>query len=175
MIPMKRYVFDLDNTLIYTNSLNNDSYNYALNLLGLESIVDCKRITRDIVFSRYPNLNSIQKNRVIELKQRYFMNNLKYTFPNKDLIQFLKKRNIESCILWTSANQTRVLEILTYYKISNLFKEVLFSRGSKVELTKDIVRICKLLECDCENLIFYEDNQRVIQGLQRLNLNVISV
>lgn len=42
MITMKRHVFDLDNTLIYTDLLNNDSYNYALNLLGLATIVDCK-------------------------------------------------------------------------------------------------------------------------------------
>lgn len=72
MITMKRYVFDLDNTLIYTDSLNNDSYNYALSLQGLAPINDCKRITRDIVFKKYPNLNNVQKNKIIELKQEYF-------------------------------------------------------------------------------------------------------
>lgn len=173
MITMKRHVFDLDNTLIYTDLLNNDSYNYALNLLGLASIVDCKRITRDVVFSRYPDLNSIQKNKIIELKQKYFINNLKETIPNKSLIQLLEDQNVELCILWTSADETRVLAILDYYKISNAFKRVLFS--SKLEVTEDIVKISELLECGIEHLIFYEDNQRVIQELQHLNLKVISV
>lgn len=173
MITMKRHVFDLDNTLIHTDLLNNDSYNYALNLLGLATIVDCKRITRDVVFSRYPDLNRIQKNKIIELKQKYFMNNLKETIPNKSLIQLLEDQNVELCILWTSADKTRVLAILDYYKISNAFKKVLFS--SKLEVPEDIVKICELLECGIEHLIFYEDNQRVIQDLQRLNLNVISV
>jgi hypothetical protein len=77
------------------------------------------------------------------------------------------------CILWTSADETRVLAILDYYKISNAFKRVLFS--SKLEVVKDIEKICEILECGFEHLIFYEDNQRVIQDLQRLNLNVISV
>jgi len=79
---MKRYIFDLDNTLVYTDSLNNDSYNYALKKLGLASINDCKRITRDVILSKYPELNSFQKNEIIELKQKYFMNNLKRTSPN---------------------------------------------------------------------------------------------
>lgn len=173
MTTMKRHVFDLDNTLVYTNLLNNASYNYALSLLGLATIVDCKRITRKVVFNRYPDLNSMQKNKIIELKQEYFINNLKETIPNKPLIQLLKSRSEERCILWTSADKTRVLSLLKYYKINNAFKEVLFS--SKFELTEDIVKICELLECGIEHLVFYENNQRVIRDLQRLNLNVISV
>ena len=47
--------------------------------------------------------------------------------------------------------------------------------SNKTELIQDIERICEILECSFEHLIFYEDNQRVIQDLQRLNLNVISV
>lgn len=173
MIAMKGYVFDLDNTLIYTNLLNNNSYNHALNSVGLESIVDCKRITRDIIFSRYPNLNSIQKNIIIELKQRYFINNLKYTFPNKPLIQILENKNPKLCILWTSANKSRVLSILDYYKIRNEFKVILYS--NKNQVIYDIVKICESLECDLKDLIFYEDNQRVIEELKKLCLNVISV
>ena len=170
---MKRYVFDLDNTLVYTDSLNNDSYNYALKKIGLATINDCKRITRDVILSKYPELNSIQKNEIIDLKQKYFVNNLKRTSPNTSVVQVLQDQNVELCILWTSADKTRVLAILDYYKINNAFKKVLFS--SKLEVPEDIVKICELLECGIEHLIFYEDNQRVIQDLQRLNLNVISV
>ena len=170
---MKMYVFDLDNTLIYTDLLNNYSYNYALNKFGLASIIDCKRITRDIVFSKYPDLNNIQKNEIIELKQKHFVNNLKVTSPNTSLVQFLEVQNVELCMLWTSADETRVSAILEYYKISNAFKNVMFS--NKAEVIKDIEKIRELLECGFENLIFYEDNQRVIQDLQQLNLNVISM
>ena len=170
---MKRHVFDLDNTLVYTDSLNNKSYNYALNQLGLASINNCKRITRDVVLSIYPHLDSIQKNEIIELKQKYFVNNLKVTSPNTSLFQLLENQNFELCILWTSADETRVLAILEHYKICNAFKTVVFS--SKVEVIEDIEKICKLLDCGFDHLIFYEDNQRVIQDLQKLNLNVISV
>ena len=170
---MNRHIFDLDNTLIYTDSLNNDSYNYALNLLGMTLNSDCKRITRDIVFSKYPDLNNLQKKKIIELKQKHFVNNLKRTFPNTALLQSLEAKNAEWCILWTSADENRVLAILEYYKIYNSFKKIIFS--SKINLIQDIKKICELLECSYENLIFFEDNQRVIQELQKLKLNVISM
>jgi phosphoglycolate phosphatase-like HAD superfamily hydrolase len=173
MITMKRHVFDLDNTLIYTDSLNNDSYNYALKLFGLASIYDYKRITRNVVFRKYPDLNNVQKNKIIELKQKYFMNNLERTIPNRSLLQVLETKSAESCILWTGADEARVLAILEYYKICNAFKKVLFS--NKVKVIQDIEKICELLECGFEHLIFYEDNQRVVQDLRQLKLNVISV
>ena len=173
MITMKRHVFDLDNTLIFTDSLNNDSYNYTLNLFGLSTINDCKRITRNVVFSKYPDLSIVQKNEIIEMKQNYFINNLNMTLPNASLLQVLEAQKFEFCILWTSADETRVLAILEYYKICNAFKKILFS--NKVEVIQDICKICELFECSYEHLIFYEDNQRVIQELQHSNLNVISV
>lgn len=170
---MKRHVFDLDNTLIYTDSLNNDSYNYALNQLGLATINDFKRITRDVVFRRYPDLNDVQKNEIIALKQKYFVNNLKRTLPNTSMLQLLEVQNVELCVLWTSAEEERVIAILKHYKICNSFKKIIFS--NKTELIQDIERICEILECSFEHLIFYEDNKSLIKELQQLNLNVISV
>jgi phosphoglycolate phosphatase-like HAD superfamily hydrolase len=170
---MNRYIFDLDNTLVYTDSLNNDSYNYAFKQLGLATINDCKRITRDIILSKYPELNNLQKNEIIELKQKYFVNNLKRTSPNTSVVQVLEDQNYELCILWTSADEARVFALLEHYKIYNRFKKVLFS--SKLEVIKDIEKICEILECRFEHLIFYEDNQRVIKDLRQLNLNVIPV
>lgn len=171
MITMERYVFDLDNTLIYTDLLNNRSYNYALNHHGLMAINDYKRITRDIVFKKYLNLNDVQKNRIIELKQDYFINNLQSTIPNTPLLKVLKSHKIQFCILWTSANKIRVKALLEYYNIYNAFKHILFS--NKINVPRDVVRICGFLRCNPGHLVFYENNCEVISGLQRLNLNVI--
>lgn len=166
-------MFDLDNTLIYTDSLNNDSYNYVLNLQGFPPINDCKRITRDIVFNKYTDLDIIRRKEIIELKQEYFVNNLSNTTPNISLLQVLEAQNVEFCMLWTSAEETRVLAILEYYNISNAFKKILFSNKAKV--IKDIEKICEFFECDLEHLVFYEDNLRVIQDLQKLKLNVCPI
>lgn len=169
---MERYVFDLDNTLIYTDLLNNRSYNYALKCHGLVAISDCKRITRDIVFKKYPHLDNVQKNEIIELKQDYFVNNLKSTAPNTLLLKALRSYKTQFCILWTSASKTRVKALLEYYNICNMFKYTLSS--NKINVSQDIIKICRLLRCNSRHLVFYENNCEVIKELQRLRLNVIS-
>lgn len=173
MIEKKNYVFDLENTLIYTDSLNNDSYNYALNLHELKSISDCKRINRDIVFNKYPKLNTLQKKTIIELKQKYFLDNLSETKPNMSLIQVLTNQSIESCLLWTSSDKNKILALLEYHNISNEFIKIFFS--DKYEVAKDIEEICRFFKCDFQRLVFYEDNNRIIKELEELKLSVISV
>lgn len=169
---MKRHVFDLDNTLIYTDSLNNDSYNYALFTLGFPSINDCKRVTRKIVFNRYPNMDDEKKNTIVSLKQQFFLNNIERTNPNNGMIKLLESLKAEECILWTSAEEKRVIALLEYYKLISAFKHILYS--SKKEIKKDISMICDLLNCSIDNLIFYEDNENLLNELQSLDTTVVS-
>lgn len=173
MIITKKYVFDLDNTLIYTDYLNNDSYNYALKYYGLSPINNYKRITRDIVFKNYSHINNIQKDEILKLKKEYFINNIHMTSANDSLIRILKSLNRNNCILWTSADKTRVKALLEYYRINRLFKNIFFS--NKVDVVHDIKKICKLHECKLEQLFFYEDNLKLIKELEKLKLNVISI
>ena len=42
-----KLVVDLDDTLINTTSLNNDSYNFALEYFGYPRIITKDRLTRD--------------------------------------------------------------------------------------------------------------------------------
>lgn len=173
MNTMQRYIFDLDNTLIYTDALNNDAYNYALKSVELASIEGYKRLTREVVFTKYPELNDAQKSEIIKNKQKYFVNNLELTTLNSSLLQILISQGPDKCLLWTSADKDRVLAILTYYKILNAFKKIIIS--NKAEGLPEIIRICEYLDCRLEHLNFYEDNQRVIQNLRRLQLNVIPI
>ncbi|MGU8855878.1 HAD hydrolase-like protein [Clostridium perfringens] len=173
MIRIKKYVFDLDNTLIYTDYLNNAAYNYSLKCNDLSPINNCKRITREIVFESYPQLNNIQKDKIVKLKQQYFINNLHLTKGNDLLIKMLHFENKDNSILWTSADKTRVAALLDYYDINKLFKNIFFSSKTKVEY--DIKKICELHECEEEQLVFYEDDLNVIKELKKLKLNVISL
>lgn len=171
MSKLNRYVFDLDNTLVYTDFLNNYSYNFALSSCGLSRINhQKKRITRDLIFNKYSNLTDMEKNQIISLKQDYFINNLKKTVPNEKIIKILNNQEAKSCILWTSADKSRALAILEYYNIYDAFGKMLFS--SKVDLKQDIKKISKLLGCKMTNLIFYEDDINIIRELQRLKLKV---
>ena len=169
----KKYVFDLYNTLIYTDRLNNDSYNYALKCQGLSSINGFKRLTKEILFKNYPNINNIQKSELINLKYEYFINNLHVTEVNESLVKLLKSQEKNDCILWTSAEEKRVRAILKYYNINNLFKDILFS--SKTDVSNDIEKNCELHSCELYQLSFYDDNLKLIKELEQLNINAILV
>lgn len=168
---IQKYVFDLDNTLIYTDRLNNDSYNHALKCQGLCTINGIQRLTREIVFRNYPNITDLQKSEIINLKYEYFINNLHVTEVNEYLVKLLKSQEKNDCILWTSAEEKRVKAILEYYNMNNLFKDIMFS--SKTDILTDVEKICELYSCKLNQLLFYDDNLILIKELELLNLNVI--
>nr|WP_307989233.1 HAD hydrolase-like protein [uncultured Niameybacter sp.] len=168
-----KYIFDLDNTLIYTNQLNNDSYNYALARLNLQPILNCERITRNVVYEYFPVLHSTDKEKIVQFKQQYFINHMQDTIANNNLINFLNSYGCENCILWTSGEKNRVLALINYYKIQNNFKEILYS--SKNDLLVDVERIANIFCADYNRLIFFEDNTAIINKLKSLNLTVMQV
>ena len=116
----ERYVFDLDNTLIMTDELNNISYNYAIAQFGMYVIEANTRITRSAVFANYPGLTGFQRDKIIALKQRYFIDNINLTYPNIKLITLLQSKKAAHCILWTSADKERVVALLRYYNLENI-------------------------------------------------------
>lgn len=166
----KKYIFDLDNTLIYTNKLNNNAYNYALKKQGMSTIKGLTRITRDLVFASNPTLTTKQKKAIIKLKQAYFIDNIGHTKPNQALLAQLRSHSRQDCILWTSANELRVEALLGYYELNNSFKKVFLSDKSNVQ--EDIDAICKVWECGLEQIIVYEDDQALIESLRQLGVNV---
>ena len=90
------------------------------------------------------------------------------TLPSKEIFPKLVNSSKDENILWTSAEEVRVFAILEYYKITEKFKKILFSKKTDVE--KDVGEICKLFKCSQEDLIFFEDNFNVIYELVRLKL-----
>ena len=58
------HILDIDNTLFFTNDLNNKAYIFALSLLGLKVLAPCKRITRTVVASWYPSLTNADPSRI---------------------------------------------------------------------------------------------------------------
>jgi len=167
-----RYVFDLDNTLIMTDGLNNDSYNYALAQFGISPITSFTRITREVVFDIYPNLTEFQKSQIVQLKQSYFMDNIHSTHSNTNLIYLLQSKKVEYCVLWTSADKDRVRNLLTHYRLENNFISIIYSRKRKV--SEDLQKICEVFGCTSKQLLFFEDDTNIVKELRLLGQRVFT-
>ncbi len=165
-----RYVFDLDNTLIMTDRLNNEAYNYALAQVDLLPITANTRMTRKVVFEYYPNLTKFQEEQIIALKQGYFMDNIHCTQPNLSFIHLLQSKKAAHCVLWTSANSDRAKRLLTYYGLQNNFISIIYSNKQKV--SEDLEKICADLGCTSEQLFFFEDDENITKELRLLGQKV---
>ena len=147
-------VFDLDNTLVFTDKLNNESYNFALSKLGKENICDVKRITRSTVFERF-ELTEVEKQQIVTLKQEYFINNINKIETNDELISKLMKLDYAKCVLWTRAEKIRAEAIMKYLSIDKAFSNVVYS--SKQNIEEYIKFICSFYKCQKDYLVFYDD------------------
>lgn len=159
----KRYVFDLDNTLVMTDNLNNTAYNYSLSCMGFQPIIGVQRITRKEIFNSIPNLTPSQKKQIVELKQNYFIKNINDTVLNLDLYSLLKSIDSNHCILWTSADVKRTTAILEFYNLHKNFKTVFYS--DKQDIEYDIMKICNIFSCSLSQLVFFDDNEDVLKNV----------
>ncbi len=149
-----KYIFDLDETLIQSTTLNNDAYNYALEKFGYPRINTSERITRE-------ELNFIPEEllrKIIKEKQKYFTSEwLPYRIIiNKELVKKLKEYGRKNCYLWTQANKDRVKSILSCCKLERLFNKIIFD--NKTAFQTSISKLNVATHSDV--FIIYENNKK---------------
>lgn len=168
------HILDIDNTLFFTNDLNNKAYIFALSSLGLKALTPCKRITRTVVASWYPSLTNTEMNDIIRMKQTYVSENLHLISINVDLHQLLREVGPNMVGLWTVADPIRIKKILDHNNITN-YTCIRFSDKSQDDICHGIQEFCHVFHCEKDQLCFYEDDKNVISLLQSHNVQVVEV
>lgn len=147
------YIVDLDDTLVSSTSLNNDSYNFALEQCNFERLSTSARITREkLNFIDNATLKSI-----IQLKQNYFSQQWLScrVVLNKLLIDKLLVNKKGNCYLWTKANKDRAYKIVDYCKLDNYFKDIIFDNKLTFETSMQKLRQIT----NSNQFIIYENNK----------------
>ena len=168
------HILDIDNTLFFTNELNNKAYIFALSSLGLKALAPCKRITRTVVSLWYPFLTDADLTAIVRLKQKYVGENLHLISINDDLYQLLQEVSPNMVGLWTAADPSRVKQILDYNAITS-YKHIRFSNKDQEDICLGIQKFCHIFNCEKNQLCFYEDDKNVIEYLQSQGVRVIEV
>ena len=168
------HILDIDNTLFFTNDLNNKAYIFALSSLGLKALTPCKRITRTFFASWYPSLTNTEMNDIIRMKQTYVSENLHLISINVDLHQLLREVGPNMVGLWTAADPIRIKKILDHNNITN-YTCIRFSDKSQDDICHGIQEFCHVFHCEKDQLCFYEDDKNVISLLQSHNVQVVEV
>lgn len=157
------YLFDMDGTIVFTDELNNESYNYALLACNLKPIMNEKRITREIVKKYYPYIEKQKIDIIIDKKQRYFIENIWKVRVNTCLLDIIRRLG-NNCILWTSSDKKRAMHICNFFKLKEMFDFIVFS--DKKNIYRDISEICNELACTCNQLIVFENDTNIVHKLK---------
>lgn len=146
------YVVDLDDTLVCSTQLNNDSYNFALEQYNYKRLPTNERITR----KKLNFINNLTRKAIITLKQTYFTKEwLPYRVVlNKPLIERLITKPKSNCYLWTKADKNRATKIVDYCKLHKYFKDIIFD--DKESFNKSILKLSNIVKS--KQFIIYENN-----------------
>lgn len=166
-----KFIIDLDNTLVFSDDANNTAYNMALDLEGVNPILVNGRITRSTVLETYPELAGERIDRIIANKSRLYP--VHETRLNRDLVKYIRTQGKNACLLWSSASEKRILSILDYHKIKNLFFDIFIS--TKSDVFKDLEVMVSRYVMTYQELIVFEDNDRYIEELREKGIRVVDI
>ena len=166
------FVFDLDGTIVFTDTLNNESYNFALKMYKLDPITNVDRITRSTIIERYPNIDKKILERIIKSKQDFFIKIIHRIKINTILLNLIEIVGV-NCILWTSSESKRAICIYNYLNLQKLFSGIFFSH--KRNLQDDIIKICKKLHCKHNRLLIFENDHHIVRNLISQGVNCVLV
>ena len=166
-----KHIFDLDNTLVYTDEANACAYNAALEKENLKPLRAETRITKETVLKAYPDLTQTQMLRIIANKKALYP--VHKTFLNKRLLRYAKEQGKDNCILWSCGDPDRIFSILDYHRMQETLSQVFFSKKNDVwmELGELMERYMLLPE----DVIVYEDTDSYIKTLREHGIAVVDV
>ncbi|MDD6003296.1 MAG: hypothetical protein PUC50_13995 [Bacteroidales bacterium] len=152
------YIFDLDNTLIYSDAANNLAYKEAVrNVIHKDLDIRNGRITRGDIASRYPNLTATQLSKIIKEKEKSYAKYFDFTLLNIALLNILKQLSSanQRTILMTYSGSERAGQLLDFYGINKYFSEKYykedFGNKSKYKFATDILSI------DSRKIVLFEN------------------
>ena len=157
------FVFDLDDTLIGTNVVNNNSYRDAIRKVAdIDVVISSEqRFTRENLSSILKGLPEDQISAIISEKEKIFFQNIDASILNKDLCAILRILYLcgNETILLTNSRKTRAMQLCSYYSLSKYFhKQYYFEdcHQNKYQLLSD-------KGYDLNNIILFENDPAATQ------------
>ncbi len=177
-------IFDLDGTLVETDTANLLSYKDAIQqIMKIDinlSLYSNQRFTRKILKNILPKLSNMKYNEIIELKNKLFGKYLNETKLNSITFEILQKYSgINTIILSTNSHKERAIKVLKFHNIFDKFNYRFYKDDikSKKEMSKFeyVIKKTKILP---SYMIIFENEELEIDialSLGALSENIISI
>ena len=154
----------MDGTIIDTDKANFISYKYAIKQIKNIDIKEYqnKRFTRVDLYKF--NFTQKEINLIIEVKNKIYVNYLKYSnlfFNSLDILSKCKKRNL-TIILATNSSKIRANLLLEYYNLKSFFDYIFYKEdylnNNKFEF------VCDYLNLNKDKILVFENEKKEIEN-----------
>ncbi len=175
-------IFDLDGTLINTNYANFLAYKEAIKqVLKLELDLlhnSNERFTRNLLKTIIPTLTSVEYEKIIELKNKFYEEYLHKTTLNQVVVKILKKYSkTNKTILATNSHKKRAIKILKHHKLIDYFDYKFYKEDKGIEINK-FNYVLTFLKISEKFVIIFENEKLEIDNAISLGIstkNIISI
>lgn len=177
-IMTKLIICDIDNTLLFTDKLNNKAYIHAAKILKIQLpdvVLNAPRITASLIKKYAKNINNSTFEKLQEEKLNYFLYHLEQIEINQKLLNEIKE-NSDFIYLWTGSNERRALAECCMLKIP--FDELISfdKKNSSVKvLHKMIFGIMTKIKISSADIIVYDDDENFLNKIAQLGIKTVLV
>lgn len=158
------FIFDLDNTLVYTDSANNMAYIEAIQVVMNISFInsDIKRITRIELANMLPECSQEQLSKIILYKENIYPNYLDQTTLNTNLLKLLVLLHKNRCetILLTECRRNRAIALCEYHGLMKYFSQYYFLENYNGKSKYYFLSELGINAADC---VLFENGKKHIQ------------
>ncbi|MBE6210925.1 MAG: hypothetical protein E7130_04780 [Rikenellaceae bacterium] len=164
--PTDVILFDMDNTLVNTDDINNVAYKSAIQqVLGKNYdnlFTDIVRIRREDVSNKLYWISKEQLSEIISIKSIIYKENIDQASLVIDVVELLENVSITNrCILVSNASADRVNQTLEYYNLKDKFDSMITRTDCDGNHNKFEVAINKL-QLNPGNIWIVENEQKNI-------------
>ncbi len=164
---IKNILFDLDGTLVETDFANYLSYKKSIQKI-ISPNVDIPnlngRFNRKVLKKHYPNLTKIQYEKIIQLKNKFYIKFLHKTKLNDSVVEILINLYNKKTILVTRSSKERMIITLKYHgiidKFSHLFSQPKSFNKNKINKYKDAL---SHFQISPQSVIIFENEESEIK------------
>jgi phosphoglycolate phosphatase-like HAD superfamily hydrolase len=169
-------VFDLDNTLIFTDEANNYSYIETLKHFGYSAsrLQSITRITSKDIQKSYPEIPRFKLWRIRQKKLKLFLDNLHMVRLNQLVVKAIDRYSNPRIVIWTASNRRRAKTEVEYFNLSADW--ILFSKKDTTAAVKSIVsKLKKRYHINQSQIVFYDDSVTTLGLLREIGASVVLV
>ncbi|MDY5938263.1 MAG: HAD hydrolase-like protein [Phocaeicola sp.] len=175
------FFFDMDGTLINTNTANFLSYKEAVSfVMGKEtpfvSYNPMERFNRSLLRSLFLSFTESDYEKIIQEKERCYKDYISQTTIIKENVEILLKYSTtHKTVLVSNCRQDRGLDTLSYHGLTDKFTN-LFYRDTTI-ITQRINKYQKainLLEISPDNVVAFENEQTEIADAVEAGIKIIN-